>query len=447
LREKVEAILEGAKKAGVDCEIYGESIRGLNIEVYKGKIESLEYYDDGGVGIRVASGTKAGFAYTSDTSMESLHEAFSRASSALSAASFLDVDALAGPSRVRHPQEGPRGDLYRTLPSDFDIEVKKDGVLLMEQACYDADKAIVNTEGVIYEEVIADVFITGTRLEYMEERRGCCNASLSAVASRDGDVKSGWYYGQGQSPKDIDFERVGRLAALRAVDLIGSRQVKTGRYSVLMDEIAFATILRFIESILSGEKVAKGSSVLAKKLGNRVASDVVTLVDDPFLGGGCFNAGFDAEGLETRRNVLIEGGFLRRFLNNAYSARMLKTEPTANAVRDSYRSQPVPGSSNLYLVHGVRSKDEIIKDITEGLLVTDIMGLHTADSISGEFSFGVLGFYIGDGAVQYPVSEVTISGNIVDFLESIVELGKELVFVGSYGAPAVLVEGLSIGGE
>jgi len=447
IREKISDVLKKAGQMNLICEVYGESIKGVTIESYKGNVESMSFIDESGIGIRVCRNNKVGFAYTSDTSMAAMLDALEASADSLGVASELGVNPL---QKVKDTASVDKRDdllLYENLPDEFEIESKIAGVVSMEESCYDEDSRIINTEGAVYEDIVVDVMIATSGLPPVEERRGFCFSSISAIASDGSDVETGWYFEQAQSPESIDFEKVGSKAARRAIETFGAKQIKTGKYMVLFDEVSFAIILEFVESILSGEQVAKGVSVLCDRLGKRVASEVVTLIDDPHLRGGCFNAGFDAEGLWTQRRVLIQDGVLIGYLHNTFSALLLNQTPTANAVRSSYRFQPVPGATNLYIMSGKKEKDELISSIDRGVMVTEVMGLHTANSISGEFSFGISGFYVERGEIQHPISQMTVSGNIIDLFERIVDVGRDVRFIYSYGSPAVLVDGLSVGGE
>ena len=197
---------------------------------------------------------------------------------------------------------------------------------------------------------------------------------------------------------------------------------------------------------LSAEKVVKGTSAFGGRVGAAVAGGAVTIVDDPFLPGGCFGATFDAEGVPSVRKVLIENGVLRSYLHNSYSSRKMGIAAGGNAVRASYRDLPLPGSTNLYLVPGGRTEADLIAELGEGVYVQDIMGMHTADAISGDFSVGICGFNVRSGEIVNPICEATMSGNIVRLLQRVLETGNELVFIGRCGSPAVLVEALSISG-
>ncbi|HSG27514.1 MAG TPA: metallopeptidase TldD-related protein, partial [Candidatus Krumholzibacterium sp.] len=329
---------------------------------------------------------------------------------------------------------------------DEETAGKIEKVVAMEEIALSFDPSIENTEGAAYAEATGEIFISSTRGFRRRERRGLCSCSLSAVARRGEEVRSGWSYSQAGNIDALDFIRTGKEAARRTVGLLGSRPLVSGRYPVIFDGTAFSEVVYLMEQALSGEMLVKGTTVLAGKEGESVASSHLTLVDDPFLDGGCFNASFDDEGVPRRRYVLIEEGVLKGYLHNSWSARKTGGGLPGNAVRDSYKDLPVPGPSNLFVDPGRRSLDEMIADISSGIYIQNVMGMHTADPISGDFSVGISGLSIEKGDPAAPVSEMTISGNITDLLRGVKEVGGEMVFIGTYGAPPVLIEGLSVSG-
>jgi PmbA protein len=239
---------------------------------------------------------------------------------------------------------------------------------------------------------------------------------------------------------------VGRESARRAVRLLGSERIETKRYAVLIDGPAFTDIMNLLAEALSAEMVVKGTSLFAGKLGDRIAPRDVTIMDDPFMKGGCFNAGFDAEGVPKSECILVESGELAGYLHNTYSSRRMNVTPTANAVRSSFKGLPLPGPANLYLSPGTRKTADMIAGLSGAIYVQDIMGMHTADPISGDFSVGISGCYIRSGEVAGSIGEMTMSGNILEMLGRIVEVGYERVFIGPYGSPPVIVEDLSVSG-
>lgn len=441
MEDGIHYILELAGRHSCECEVYGESVRQFGVEVHRGDVESMERAHDEGVGIRLVHEGRIGFAYTSDTGRRGLGEAFEEARANAVCSSPIDVDCLAD------DQEWiDRGNLYPVVPAAGGDHDKVERVREMERACFGFDAAVVNTEGAVYQEVCGDVFVASTRGFHRREKRGFCSCVVSAVARRGNDVRTGSYFGQALQPAEIDFITVGTRAAERAVKLLGSKRIRTGRYPVVIDGIAFVDIVELLAEALSAEMVVKGMSILARKQGMQVARDAVSLIDDPFRSGCCFNAGFDAEGVPKEKRTLIESGTLDGYLQNVYSSRRMGVKSSGNAVRRTYKSRPVPGPSNLYIAPGGRSVDEMIAEVDEGIYVQDIMGMHTADTISGDFSVGINGFHVKGGTVHEPVSEMMMSGNILTLLGGIREVGRELVFVGSFGSPTVFVENISVSG-
>ena len=441
MENKIERILELARRHSCECEVYGESVRRFGVDVHRGEVESMERSHDAGVGIRLVRDGRIGFAYTSDIGPLGLERAFEEARANAAGSSPIDVDSMAD------DQEWiDRGNLYPALPPAGGDHDKVERVRAMESACFGFDDAVANTEGVGYREVCGDVFVASTRGFHRREKRGFCSCTITAVARRGDDVRSGSYYGQALHPAEIDFAAVGERAASRAVKLLGSKRIATKRYPVVIDGAAFIDIVDLLAEALSAEMAVKGMSILAGKRGERVARDVVSVIDDPFCVGCCFNAGFDAEGVPKKRCSLIESGVLEGYLHNVYSSRRMGMNPSGNAVRQTYKSRPVPGPSNLYVAPGERSGDEMIADMDEGVYVQDIIGMHTADTISGDFSVGINGFHVRGGMTEEPVSEMMMSGNILTLLCGIREVGRDLVFIGPLGSPTVCVEDISVSG-
>ncbi len=441
VEDGIHRILEIARRRSCECEVYGEDVRSFKIEVHRNTVESMERASDRGVGIRLVRDGRIGFAFTSDIAPSGLVRALEEAHANAACSSPMDVDCLAD-----NEEGGQHGDLYPILPPEGGEHGKVERVRAMEGACFGFDAAVVNTEGAHYYELVAEIYAASTRGFFRREKRGICFTAVAAIAQRDDEVRSGFCYAQALHPDGIDFAAVGRTAAERSVKLLGSKRLATKRYPVVIDGAAFAEIIDFIAEALSAEMVVKGMSVLAGRRGEVVARDVVSILDDPFRQGGCFNAGFDAEGVPRRRCVLIESGVLAEYLHNVHSSRKMAVKRSGNAVRRNFKSMPLPGPSNLYLAPGTRSSEGMIADIDEGVYVQSVMGMHTADTISGDFSIGINGFHITGGTVGKPVSEMTMSGSVLSLLQGIVEVGCDLVFIGPYGAPTVFVEGISVSG-
>ncbi len=442
MEDGIGRILDIASRRGYECEVYGEVTSSFQVEVYRGEVESIDRSTDSGIGIRLVREGRIGHSFSSELSAGGLESAFREAEANSAGASAMDIDVLADnvEDSVAEPNAGP-------LTGSIDNSLKIDKVKEMEKAALGFGGSIVNTEGAGYSEIEGEVFVAGTRGFFRREKRGACSCSIAAVARKKEELRSGWYYSQSIDPALLDFESVGREASRRASSLLDCRQIETGRYMVIVDGPAFTEIVYLLMQILSAEMVVKGTSILAEKTGNMIAPDILSIVDDPFMADGCFNASFDDEGTPRRKYRIVDSGVLKGYLHNMYSARKMGVTPTANAVRETFKNLPLPGATNLFVVPGPRAQSEMMADLGEGIYIQNIMGMHTADSMSGDFSVGINGYYLKNGEKKQPVSELTLSGNILDLLAGIREIGSDLVFMGQYGAPSVIVEGLSVSGS
>ncbi|MCD6379213.1 TldD/PmbA family protein [bacterium] len=442
MKKLIDYILDLASAEGVECDVYGEDSTGIEIEMHRGNTESIEKYRERGIGIRLVKENRVGYAFTSDLSFVSLDKMFGEASIIAENSTPLGEDMLAELQPLDTEENLSHNDLPRGA-----IDKRIEDLREMEESVFDYSSSIVNTEGAGYSETNSIITVGSSRGFVREEKRGSCSTFISAISSRSDEMRSGWYWAQANHPSDINFVSIGKKAAERSVNLLGSRKVPGGRYPIVFDQMAFIDILGFLEDTLSAELVLKGMSCLSGKLNKVVGPEFLSIVDDPGLEGGCFNSLFDDEGVPRRRYELIKSGELMGYLHTAMTARKMNVKPAGNALRSSFKDTPRPGATNLYIEPGEKTPDDILSELSEGLYVQDIMGIHTADSISGDFSVGVNGHYIKLGADDCPICEMTVSGNVLDILSGIRYISNDLVFMGSLGSPSVLVEGLSVSGK
>ncbi len=439
--DRIARVLALAAAAGYECEAFCESGERFQVEVYKGKVESIDRSKDEGVGIRLLRDGRMGHSFSNESGPGGMDSLFEEARLNAEVSTPLDVDILGSDTGFPAGEE-----TFAEVETAGDPDARIKSVMEMERAAFDFDGSIENTEGAGYSEVSGEVRIASTRGFYRRERRRRCSCTLAAVARRGDEIRSGWYYSQARDVGMLDFRGTGMEAARRALSALGSSPIPTGRYPVVFDATAFIDIVYLLEQALSGEMVVKGTTVFAGRVGEKIAAGMVTLVDDPFLGKGCFNSRFDDEGVPRERYVLIDRGTLNGFLHNTWSAAKTRSRVTANAVRESYKELPVPGPSNLFILPGNGSIENLMAEASGGIYVQNIMGMHTADPISGDFSVGINGLCIESGLTGKAFSEMTISGNILDLLAHIRNVGSEIVFIGPYGSPPVLIDGMSVSG-
>jgi PmbA protein len=247
----------------------------------------------------------------------------------------------------------------------------------------------------------------------------------------------------------VSAEKTAARAAYGALKLMGSRRFKTAKKcAVALENHVAVDFLSVLASSLSSENVQKGKSMLADKTGSKIVSERMCLVDDALLARASGSRPFDAEGVASRRNVLVEGGVLRGFAYNTHTAAKGGVSSTGNAVRGGISSVPGVGFSNLCIEpvskEFVYPVGGLVSIYDECLLITDVMGMHTANTVSGDFSVGVNGLWVEGGKISYPVKEAVVSGNILGFFEKVEAFGDDLKFYGSTGSPSLLVRDVEV---
>jgi PmbA protein len=269
----------------------------------------------------------------------------------------------------------------------------------------------------------------------------------SAVASENGDRQIGYHGEAARRFGELEPARVGRRAAQRAIEKLGAKPLATQKVPVVLDPWMAMDLLRAIGPLFSADNVLKGRSLFANKIGQRVANEKVTIVDDARRPRGLRSAPFDGEGVATETRTLIDRGVLRGYLTSLKTAKKLGTEPTGNARRGGYASPARIGPSNLFVAAGTDDATALVGGLDRALAVTSLLNLHTIDPVSGEFSLGATGNYLERGNRVHPAQGITIAGNLTHLLDSVVAVGNDLIFGPSgLGSPTLVISELSIGG-
>lgn len=433
-----KAVEEAQYLGSEQSEAYIMRADGLDIEVRDGEVENLDLTETLGLGLKTIKNGHLGFAYTSlleDGSLRSL------------AASALANGELTSPDEcyaLPEKQEAADG-LELADPEIINLPVEEKIALACqaEKAAKDFDKRITNVRAASYGDADCTVGIVNSRGFSAEYRSVYCGASISLIAE-DNEVQTGSSYQLTRKYHDLEAARIGREAAGRAVEKLGAGRMDSCEAPVILDPRVGVSFLRLILPSLTGEAVQKGKSLFQNK--DKAASELVTLVDDGLLAGGLGTAPFDDEGVRQSRKVLVNCGSLEQLLHNTYSAKKAGTVSTGNASRGSYKGLPGISAANFFLNPGKISAEEIMGSVKRGFYVTEVMGLHTANPISGEFSLGACGFLIENGKKARPVKGVAIAGNLQDLLNNIDLVGSDLCFYGSVGAPTVRIKKMTIAG-
>ncbi|MDH7576207.1 MAG: TldD/PmbA family protein [Bacillota bacterium] len=442
-RELVAAVVDVARKGGAEmAEAYFARGEELVVEVRQGEVETLKIAREEGIGVRVIRAGRLGFAFTSNLNWPAVKKTINDALANVRTASEDPYHSLPDPPAA-YPDLNLEDPTLRDIPLAEKIEKARE----IERAGHAFDSRIKLTERATYEEAHYQVTIANSRGLLASYRGSFCGGYAVLVAAANGEQETGFGLQFTRKFKELDPGKIGREAASKAISLLGARRLETKRVPVVFDPYVVTNFLGIIASALTAEAVQKGRSLFAGKVGKTVAAKGVTVVDDATLPGGLLSAPFDGEGVPAQHTVLIKEGQLQGFLHNTYTAAKDGVASTGNAARGSYKSPPELGSTNFYLTPGESAPEEIIKGTSQGLYLAEVMGMHTANPISGDFSVGAAGIWIEHGELTKPVRGMVIAGNILELLETVDAVGNDLRFFIGKGAPTIRVTGLTVSGK
>ncbi len=409
-----------------------------------GQVETLKESGSRAIGVRVFRGQRAASTYSSDFSPQGLER---MVSSALTLAEVTSEDPYAGlPEASQLGSIGGELDLYFDDVYSLSGEQRIDYARRAEKAALSADQRINNSEGGSFDAADGHKVLANSNGFVGEYRNSYCSVSAVPVAEEGGSKQRDYWYSVARTLKKLDDpEEVGRIAAQRTLRRLGARKVKTAKVPVVFDPQMARSLIEHIFEAVNGDAIYRGASFLAGKLGEHVAGENVTVIDDGTMRGGFGTSPFDGEGVPTRRTVVIENGVLKSYLLNSYTARKLGLQTTGNASR-GLAGNPSIGVGNFFVQPGTKKPEEIVAGVRDGLYVTELLGFGV-NLVTGDFSRGASGLWIVNGELGYPVEEITIAGNLKDMLLNIAEIGSDLEFRGAVAAPTLRLEGLTVAGE
>ena len=408
------------------------------------EVESLKEAGSRGAGLRILIGRKTGSSYTSDLSPEGIDLLLK---SAIELAEVTTEDPHAG---LPEPEElgSVAGDLRLYSPDVEKLEtpLRIETARRAEAAALEADPRIVNSEGASFDSHVGRHIFANSRGFSGEYRTSYCSVSVAPVA-KDGDSmeRDHWYAlsrgFDGLEPP----EQVGRTAAQRALRRLHPVKVETQRVPVVFEPNVARSLLDNLFEAVHGMSIYRHESFLAGKLGEKVASENVTVVDDGTLPGLFGASPFDDEGVPSRRTVVIDRGVLKNYLLNTYAARKLGMKTTGNASRGLAGNAGI-GHGNFFVEAGVQTPESILAGVANGFYVTELMGFGV-NVVTGDYSRGAAGLWIRGGELAFAVSEVTIAGNLKEMLLGLEAVGSDLAFRGSTAAPTLKIGEMTVGGK
>jgi PmbA protein len=439
-----------AMKAGAsDAEAVAREGDEFSVTVRMGEVETLKESGSRGLGLRVFLGTRSASTSTSDLTAEGIRQLVD---GALALARITEEDPFSGLPETQEFGAVP-GDLHLYFDDVYSLAGAERiaWARRAEAAALEADPRITNSNGGSFDastgrKVLANSrgFVGGYRTSYA----GVSAAPL-AVDANGQMQRDGWWSGARRIGDLESPEAVGREAARRTVRRLGARRVPTQQVPIVFAPEVARSLIGSVFEAATGDSIWRHASFLAGKLGETIAAPGLTIVDDnamllPTGVGGFGTSPFDGEGLPSLRTVVVEGGVLRNYLLNSYTARKLGMKSTHNASR-GLAGTPGIGCGNLYLEPGTATPEEILAAIPAGLYVTGLMGFGV-NLVTGDYSRGATGLWIENGQLTHAVEEVTIAGNLGEMLRHVTAIGNDLEFRGSVTSPTLRIDGMTIAG-
>jgi PmbA protein len=448
MQDVVDRALDRAKSAGAtQADVLFVEGDDREVRVRGDEVEFVKQAQERGLGIRVlvagAGGLQTAVVSTSDLAPDAVDR---MAEEAVALARATAPDPQAGLPEAGFATDIPDLELFDPADRGVPLEARIEDAKTAESAARSLDPRIVNSEGSAASSGFASVFYGNSR-DFRGGYESASHGLFSEPLARDGDeMQRDYWMTAGRCLSDLeDPGSVGRQAAARALRRLGGKRVATCEAPVLFDSLTAPSLLGQLVSCLNGYSIYRESSFLAERMGEQIASDRVTVIDDGRIEGRLGSKPFDGEGQPTRRNVLVQDGRLESWLLDHYSARKLGMESTGSASRGT-GSAPRVGTTNLWLEPGDGSLEALISEIDRGLLVTELIGMGF-NPTTGDYSRGAAGLWIEKGEIVHPVEEITIAGNLGEMLMQIDRVGSELVWRGRTAAPPIRIAQMTIAGE
>ena len=446
LREIATDVVSRAMKGGATAaEVVVREGSEFSTLVRLGRVETLKEAGSRAVGLRAMLGQRAASTYSSDFSQEGIERLVK---GALELARVTSEDPFAG-----LPDPSQLGSLPGDLKLYYDDvyslppEQRIDYARRAEAAALAVDTRIKNSDGGSFDAGTGRKVLANSLGFVGEYRRSSCSvAAIPIATAENGTMQRDYWYSSARTLAKLDSpESVGKEAARRTLRRLGARKIASTKVPLVFDAETSRSLLDNIFDAVNGDAIYRQSSFLEGKLGEKIAAENITVVDDGTIPGGFGTSPFDGEGVPSRRTVVIENGVLKSYLLNTYTAKKLGLQTTGNAARSLAGSAGI-GYGNFFLQKGTRTPQQIIADIKQGLYIIDLIGFGV-NLVTGDFSRGATGLWIENGELTFPVEEVTVAGNLRHMLNDISEIGNDLKFRSALASPTLRIDGMTIAGE
>lgn len=447
----IKDLIRMLKRRVDDWEIFYSLQNGLSIEANDGRVDAFKVSSNEGISLRVFKDKRIGCSFTSLPPIDSIGGLLSKDS-----LDELVQNAITGSKGVTADEF-----LFLPLPQKttekelmiFDLSLAKiseddkiQEAISLERAAKGFDQRVTKIRKAGYSESFFQTRLVNSVGIDAAKRATFVSSSVTVVAEERGEAQMGWEMDMSHFIKDIDVGKIGMDAAKRAVDMLGARTIKTVKCPVLIENIVVGEFLEIIAPSFYADNISKGKSMLKGKKGAKVFNEKVTIWDNGLLPNGWGTSQYDGEGVTRQKTCLVDRGVCVGFLYDTYWAKKEGAASTGNAARHNFKSFSNIGISNLYLEKGDMDFNGLLGNMRNGFLLTNVLGAHTVNPITGDFSFGASGFWIEDGNISYPVRGAAVSGNMLELFSKVEIIGSDMRFLGGVGAPSLIISDMEISG-
>lgn len=426
-----------------EYEIYYSERKSFSVNIYKEQIEKYQNSETSGFGFRGIYNGKMGYYYSETVDESIIPEVISTAK--------INAKLLENDEKefiYEGNSEYPDLDLYNTNLNKLTANDKIDLALKMEKAAYTYDKRITAVNTSLINTGDSSVYIANSKGMELSDKQNYAVAYIGIMAQENNSIKESGEIWIGNDISSFNPIELANTAGKKVINSLCGTSVKSNTYKTIIKNEVVADMLQVFSSAFLADNVQKGFSLLSGKLGEKVYSSKITICDYPLLDNGYATTPFDSEGVASYNKNVVENGILKTYLYNLKTANKDGVQSTGNGFKSSFRGTVGVITTNFFIQNGITEFEDLLSDINNGLLITDVAGLYSgANSISGDFSLAAEGFLIENGKITAPVEQITIAGNFYNLLSDVKDIGNDLKFNSSaIGSPSLAFDSIQVAG-
>ena len=444
-KEFKNILFEKALNEGFEnCEVYYTDGENISITVYEGEVEKYNIDKSFGLSFRGMLNGKMGYSYTEILDDKAIDMLIKSAKEAASCIESNDIQFI-----YEGDKNYSKVKTYSEKLENIDASKLIDIALELEKETKGYSDKVINLNACKISYSSSKNGIYNTKGLELNNKGNLLISYVIPIVEENNEKQDGIGYMIVDSIDELDTKKIAKQGVEDALSKLGGKSIPSGNYKTIIYNEAMASLLETFSDVFSAEEAQRGLSLLKGKEGKVIASDIVSIIDDPLMDNGLASAPFDDEGVATFKKEIVSKGVLNTLLHNLKTANKANLKTTGNGFKSSYSSPVSVEPTNFYIEKGMKTLEELMNEVDEGVIITDFAGLHSgANSITGDFSLASKGFYIKDGRKIYPIDQITVAGNFFELLKNIKDIGNDLNFpISSIGSPSVVVEGLSIAGK